>query len=162
MLRLLEHPLDHLLGLDVPPSSNPDDHAVFGYARARQLQLLGQTGQRIDLVDARIVGFHRCDDQSQALAQSMDLEFSTASGDLVVDLSEFVEHRLRALVSGWDGLVIALCNPDELQLASIFQPLLTQLRGPLYWATGIVQGSYEHNAGPRALEAVRWYREDVS
>lgn len=158
MLRMVEQPLDHLLGLD-RPGCDPDDHAVFGYAKAPRLELLGAQGQRMTLTDANIVGFHRCDDQGQARACSMDLEFTTSSGDLVVDLDEFVEQRLKTLVSGWKNLVIALCNPDGLALAASFRPLLASLHGPLYWAKGVVQAGYEHQKGPRGLEAVRWYRE---
>lgn len=158
MLRLREHPLDHLLGLDAP-HKDPDDHAVFGYAKAPGLQLFGRGGQLIEPGCPHVIGFHRSDDQSQAHAKGMDLEFDTESGDLVVDLEEFVEHRLQSLVAGWDSVVIALCNPDELDLASVFRPLLKELRGSLYWATGVVQASYEDQFGPRALEAVRWYRE---
>lgn len=158
MLNLVEQRLDHLLGLDAP-ASDPDDHVVFGHARAPRLELLGVGGQRIDLVDACIIGFHRCDDQSQARSGGMDLEFQTEAGDLVVDLDEFVEQRLLKLVSGWNNLVLALCNPDRLALSASFRPLLKELRGPLYWADGVVQASYEHERGPRGLEALRWYRE---
>lgn len=158
MLKLVRQPLDHLLGLD-SPELDPDAHAVFGYAVASQLQLWSEGGQIVDCGPAPIVGIHRSDDQTQARAGGMDLEFSSADGDLVVDLAEFVEHRLKSVVAGWDSLVIALCNPDELDLASIFRPLLCVMEGPLYWATGVVQASCESPAGPRILEAVRWYQE---
>lgn len=158
MLELVEQPLDHLLGLDTP-SDDPDEHAVFGYALAPGLELWGQGGEPTRLRNARIVGFHRSDDQSQAKPGSMDLEFALADQDLVVDLAQFVEHRLKSLVSGWDNLVIALCNPDGLELGPMFRPLLTVLQGPLYWADGVVQASYEEKSGPRGLEAVRWHRE---
>lgn len=160
MLRLVEQPLDHLLGLDAA-GGDPDEHAVFGHAMASSLQLLGDAGQRIDLQNARIVGFHRSDDQSQARAGSMDLEFAWESQDLVVDLEQFVEHRLLRLVSGWDKVVLALCNPDGLDLAPMFKPLRAVLEGPLYWANGVVQAGCEDWAGPRILEARRWYTEKL-
>lgn len=158
MLTLVQQPLDHLLGLEAP-GADPDEHTVYGYAMASRLELWGRGGQVLGLRRACIVGMHRSDDQSQAQSGGMDLEFSSESGDLVVDLAEFVEHRLKALVTGWESLVIALCNPDEIGLAPIFRPLLESLQGPLYWATGVVQASYEDFTGPRVLEAVRWYRE---
>lgn len=158
MLKLVRQPLDHLLGLDCP-DADPDAHAVFGYAVASRLQLWSKDGQIMDCGSVPIVGIHRSDDQTQARPGGMDLEFSSADGDLVVDLAQFVEHRLTSIVSGWGSLVIALCNPDELDLASTFRPLLCVMGGPLYWATGVVQASCESPAGFRILEAVRWYQE---
>lgn len=149
--------LDTLLGLDheVP---DPDEHAVFGYAHASWLRLEGDYGRPVALRDVQVIGVHRSDDQSQALPGGLDLEFETSEGDYVVDFGELVQKRLAILAKGWGTVVLALCNPDRVQLGSFLEPLQAVLSGPLYWAYGDVQAGIQGPEGPYLLQAERWFR----
>lgn len=157
VLNLSRLPLDELLGLD-RELEDPDEHAVFGVSNAAPLYLVDAKGAQIPLPVCEVVGIHRSDDQSQAPKGGMDLEFETEQGDLVVELGSFVEKRIVPLARGWETLVIALCNPDRVELDPWLRPLLTVVTGPVYWAFGDVQGSCEHLNGPRMLEAEQWFR----
>lgn len=149
--------LDTLLGLD-QELPDPDQHAVYGHARASWLRLEGDFGRPVELRDVRVIGVHRSDDQSEALPGGLDLEFETPSGDYVVDFGEMVEKRLATLAKGWGTVVLALCNPDRVQLGSFLAPLQAVLTGPLYWAYGDVQAGAQGVQGPHLLQAERWFR----
>lgn len=156
-LEFLQRPLDELLGLD-QELIDPDDHAQFGYAPSSGVELLADALTPIQLADCMIYAFHRSDDQSEAVAGGMDLEFETPQGDWVVDLEEFVEHRLRARFEQdhCAARVIALCNPDRMDLQPYFAALARRSSTPIYWPLGVVQASQVMGCPHPRLHAQAW------
>lgn len=150
-------PLDELLGLD-QEGIDPDEHAIFGYAPSPGVELLGDGVESISVGDCVIYAFHRSDDQSEAIAGGMDLEFETPQGDWVVDLAEFVEHRLRPCFGQHKSAarVIALCNPDGVDLQPFFAALAQESGAPIYWPLGVVQASQVIGSPTARLHAQAW------
>lgn len=151
--------LDALLATDKP--GEPDeDFCGYGHTMAGEILLRGQYGRPQVLSRVWLCAFHRSDDQSHAAPGGFDLEFETADTVYEIELRTFVSRVLLPLSvsqdSEYQATVVALCNPDLIDLSVFFAPLVAKTQRELYWAQGEVLSAFEGEQRARVLECRRW------
>lgn len=128
----VERPAQSLLHLDVDRDLPSRDYAGFGWCRVPSLWLESVTERCVsEVYDAVILALHSADD-SEALADDIELEFECPGGDVAVLASAFLAHWLPRLPSA-SAIVLALCNPHR---ASLRAP--SGVMAPLHYGLGEV------------------------
>lgn len=128
----VERPIRALLHLEVDRELPSRDYSGFGWSMAPSLWLEGGADAAPVLVsDALVLALHSADD-SEALADDIELEFEGPQWEVAVLASAFLAHWVPRLPSA-SAIVLALCNPHR---AALRAP--SGLAVPLYYGLGEV------------------------